>query len=87
LSWIALGNAAVCQPDAVSFVKVTAASFAPVGDQRVPVCVPVVVVSLKNFSALTVPSTRGVKRVPSSTLDVSDAAAEPVGVELFHIVT
>ena len=34
-------NVTICQPDAVSLVKVAVARRLPVAPQRVPVCVPV----------------------------------------------
>jgi hypothetical protein len=83
----AFARTASCQPDAVSFEKVTPANLAPEDDQSVAVWVPVVAVVLKNLNEVTVPSTRGVNRVPSSTLARSEAAATPAGAEAPHMVT
>ena len=41
-----LENNICCQPEAVSFVKVTVASLVPVLDHRLPTCVPVLALAL-----------------------------------------
>jgi len=39
-------NWTYCQPEAVSLVNVALASFVPVDDHRLPMCVPVLPLSL-----------------------------------------
>ena len=51
-----LANVAVCQPVAVSPVKVTLASRVPVDDQIDPRCTPVLPAPLKNRIWVTVPA-------------------------------
>src|SRR3954447_18616627 len=55
-----------CQPLAVSEVNVAVANSWPLGDHKLPVCVPVLAALLKNRTPAMKPLVSAVNRVPTS---------------------
>src|SRR5664279_2409866 len=66
-----------CQPEAVSPVNVAVASLVPPVVHSVPVCVPVLVLALKNRTPVMLPATSELNLTPTSTLALSGSAGVP----------
>jgi hypothetical protein len=80
-------RAAVCHPELVSPANVTLPRRVPELVHKLPVCVPLFSGVLKKRMLVTCPPATVVKRVPSSTAEVSESTAAELGASVPQIVS